>query len=207
MAKTKLSWDKTREGARSALWQAQDERAGLQFDIQRGVLTDNLYVLTVYPLDDSTAAPLGTKSASTMAEVKRKAEGYRREYRSGHLLNPAEYNTFVYKDGIVFRLHGTGDEFREVKRAVSAVKKAAKVLEKHGFAVGVSWYTLKKPGKSEWPMIYLAVWTVDDEGQPVSAIDDDQLRTIAGEISGTVRAGTFAYFQPWKPSLRRGRLP
>lgn len=97
MAKTKLSWNKTREGVRSALWQAQDEHAGLQFDIQRGVLTDNLYVLTVYPLDDSTAAPLGFKSAVTMAEVKRKAEGYRGEYRSGHLLNPARWNPTQYE--------------------------------------------------------------------------------------------------------------
>lgn len=104
MARTPMPWSKTREGAKSALWQAQDEHAGLQFDIQRGVLTDNLYVLTVYPLGDSTAAPLGTKSARTMAEVKRKAEGYRREYRLGRLLNPrkrqrkkaAKYQAFLF---------------------------------------------------------------------------------------------------------------
>lgn len=135
--KKQLAWKKSREGARSALWQAQDDHAGLQFDIQRGVLTDNLYVLTVYPLDDSTAAPLGTKSASTMAEVKRKAEWYRKEYRLGRLLNPTDYETYSLVIDPEATLY---QEVRRTKahswRAALAALESTKILNNYDVQYG-----------------------------------------------------------------------
>ena len=122
-------------------------------------------------------------------------------------------DTFVYDDAIAFRIWGTGDEFKDLKKVVTAIKKAGKLLEKLGATPGVSWYTVPwgqdrggTPSTSQ--RIYFIVWTVDDDGQPVAGISGVGGKAeVAHAVRGQTQPGSLAALAPWTPRIFQRKQP